>query len=670
MVLLPATTADCPRQIQPFLHSLADIHNRGSYRDLLATAEAILLVDDQTCAVEKQLSAISHECRPPSEKIEARPLNGVNANLAQLRLLQRCHTTADLSLRSLDLLLCARLIVIARLLLKSTGDDGGLPKRSETLRRNFTALRRRLVQSLERELIDPRSRIPRLLKALSAYCLVTSSSPEDALVHLRHLRLEKIQQRLVNHHSPSQLCKILEYQVSSLEMFKSILGRPLIEAMNNLQKRPILAEPSIQGHEALDLSRLSSLLPEDVRSFVPYFKKSVPSAEALQSELEAWSHEACTAICESLRTCLSGITEMEDVTDLRRKLYTILLPTFFSTPAAQFIREQFAIIISDRIKDLCCVHSKSLEEITTQLVRDDGSFTTPKLLWSANLAKASLDTNGIRLAKEVSKRHEGHNASLIKSAKALRKWSVTSVSMHARLEEVTKIRWRDIVEEPDDEAEEGAAFLIRVLTDTEPKLYTKTLREEQRKILDICHSRIAEAAEAVIRPESATEHAIRLLRSVRLFKTSMQHGESDGNISDYRLRSTISSLHTKIAEDIATKLSRKIQASIASKPQEKQSVLDSMPSTRAFNTLRQLCKILMEIGGTDLLSQPLVERVKESVRLKIFEEKALKEHCIDNDFDEAYLHAALDVEQLPSTPSNKAASEYWARTKLLFGTLA
>ncbi|KIW27491.1 uncharacterized protein PV07_07224 [Cladophialophora immunda] len=642
----------------------------GSYRELLATAEAIVVLDAQTRTAEDNLLSISHNCRPPQQDASPRPPPADKVALAQFRLLQRCCTTAASSLRDQHILRCAQLLVVSRLLLKSLGDQDTLTKSLDSLRNKLGALRRQLLLRTEARLTNPTSTLSDLLESICAYCLVTSSSSEDALEHLRQLRLEKIRRQLSASHQRPTICQALRYQILSLQTFKSLIGRPMVDSINNLQKRPILEDPSIRDLECLGLDQTFSLIPDEIRSFVPYFKRSAPTFEETQAKLETWSRESLRIFSDALHHCLPTLDQIDEVLGLRQELYTILLPSYFSTPAGSDIKEQIAQALNKRVNDICHNRSAYLVRITMPLLDKLAASKTTKSLWDSELALLNLDAGGTKLITRVKNRHEGNSVALSKASKSLNIWITTTNSAFDQLNEITKLRWRDIVEEPEEENEDEASDLIKELCETDSRLYRDNLQEALQKALLEYETSITERATQVVEEPETVSHVVALLRSIRMSTSALQHSFPE-QARFAKLPEIVRKLHQLVATEVSLQLSASREGQKKSMKWSKDMLPDNMPSPCAFSTLRQLCKIMLEVGGTDLWSLPVVGLVKEAVGSHIFRSE-VKAWYMENEFDEAYLSIALgrDTSAAPREKTNiKSASEYWARTKLLFGVL-
>ncbi|EXJ87583.1 hypothetical protein A1O3_04543 [Capronia epimyces CBS 606.96] len=647
----------------------------GSYRDLLATAEAIVGLETTSKAAEEHLASISLNCRPPNQDVSARPPAPEKVALAQVRLLQQCCITSATALRAQNILQCAQLIVVSSLLLKSLGGQQGLIQSLEFLRDKIGLLRRQLLRQVDAKLVNPVSNRSGLLNSLCSYCLVTSVSSEDALAHLRQLRLDKLRRQLTKSGNRDTISNALQYQIISLQAFKSLTGRPIVEAMNGLQRRPILADPTIRELETLDLDRTWPLLPTEIQTFVPYFKRSTSTSEEIESKLEAWSLEVSRVLSTSLDRHLAGMNDITTVLELRKELYATLLPSYFSTPASANITEHIRQSLNQRLNTICQEQGSRLTEITRLL--SDGTHTrqSTKSLWDAELVQTSLSHGGSRFTKQVKNRHAGLNGVLSKGAKLLDAWLLSVNDTQNQIDELVKIRWRDIVEEPEEEQEDDASELIRALSEKDKEIYSNSLQESLRKSLADYQKSMVEATSYITDTTPSVASAVMLLRSIRTSTVALQRAFLDDSRFE-SLDTLVTKLHEVVAHEVTRRLSQSMEEGTRPQKLGKTTLPNDMPSPTAFSTLRKLCKIMLEIGGTDLWSPPAVSMVKKAVYHRIFGTANVSSYT-SSGFDQAYLRAALgpDPRQNLSKESDSeadvpAAAEYWTRTKLLFGVIA
>lgn len=648
--------------------------HRGSYRDLLATAEAIVVLQEKTKVAEDHLSSISHNCRPPLDDVSARFSTPEKVTLAQLRLLQRCHTTSAISLRDRNLLQCSKLVSLSRLLLKSLDNEEFLSPSLEYLRNKFGALRRQLLRQIDATLVNPISKAPDLLDALCSYCLVTSVSSEDASTHLRQVRLEKLRRHLEESPDHRTICDGLQYQLVSLRTFQTLTGRSLIEAMTNLQKRSILEDLAIKGLESLDLDRLWPLLPEEIRTFVPYFKRTAPSAEEMQAKLEAWSREACQLLVHAVDDHLSKLDDVTEVLGLRKDIYGILLPVYFSTPASDDISKHIRDSLNQKVAQICQSKGAQLGQVTHSLIESTTGNNSTKSLWDPETAQTSLEDGASKMMARIKARHSGLNAKLARASRALNAWITALDAIQSQIDELSKVRWRDVMEEPDDEQDEEAAHVVRMLSKDDPAYYGKTLQESLQKALSDYQTSLASAAAEIIGGSPDISQAVSLLRTIRVSVSALQRAFPEGaNVQG--LQDIVPQLHSVLADEVVRRLSEATEHDGEIRNWDKTQLPENMPSPKAFMTLRRLCNIMTVIGATDIWCSPAVTLVKKKITARIFT-SGYQTYYVEHEFDEAYLRIALADEKDTDDPEKKkkrkssAEFEYWTRTKLLFGVLS
>lgn len=655
---------------------VANSLNSGSYRELLATAESIVVLDSKTKVAEEHLSMTGHNCRPPTHDVRTKSLDKKKVVLAELRLLQRCCTTVATLLRELKILQCAQLLVVSRLLLKSLLDRQLPATGLDLLPNKISLLRRQLLRQIDARLTSPLSQLPGLVEAICSYCLVTSLSSEDALSHLHQQRFEKMRRTLHRGSKDSHnIQEALRYQLVSLQTFQALAGRPLAEAMTNLQKRAILADPALRNLESLDLDRTVSLISSDIQSFVPYFKKSTLTPEDARAKLEAWSDGATQVLVTTLVTYLNASSDTFSVLNLRKELYTALLPSYFSTPGAANMHQQIRRILNEKLQSVCLSQVKQLHDITSNLIEGPADAPEVKSLWDNDIAQSGSNTQGSRLIKQVKSRHTGHHNSLNKAQKSLGKWVASTKTTEASLTELSKTSWRDMMEEPDEEDEEEALDLSKQLGKIDVEGYIKFLQSSLQEGLSAYEASIVDAATRIGTDNSDVGRSVALLRSIRMSVAVLQDAYPH-YMAFEKIQEVIPQLHDSVAGEVVHRLSEMSERKGRSKMSPNESLPEDMPSPRAFLTLRRLCKIMFDVGGTDIWSASAVEKVKIQVHARLFDSEH-KNAYMTTEFDEAYLQAALGTtakiaDDAPDSAAGhvQAAQDYWTRTVLLFGLLS
>lgn len=645
----------------------------GNYRDLLATAEAIVSLDSRTKEAEVEVSNIGSHCRPPILESGSRDVSSNHSSIAQLRLLQRCCSVAGVALTNSSTLQCARLVVVARLLSKSLSDQQAGFKSLDSLVNKIVSLRRRLLRLIDSQLASPTVTNSQLTELICAYCLTTSASSVDAFKHTQHLRLEKLRQKLERDIvSSATVIQGLRYQLASLQTLKTLLGRPMSEALSNLQRVAILDDQYLNQIESLDLRGMRKLIPEEIRAFVPYFKRASPTASEADELLVSWSFEATKVLIKGLQQHLSGDVHITNVLALRNDLYNLSLPLYFTIAGGREIQAKLRKSLNDRVEELCQIQAGRLSELGEELVNTSAHTSTLKSMWQPEIAKASVDKGAAVFLHRIKSHHSGVGGDLAKIIKLLHSWISSVKDILAHFEELRIIRWRDVVEEPDDDEEEEVNSLINDLSQNDPRNFSSHLQKRLRlAIIDLDQIFEGKMLESLKEDSLAAENAVALLRAIRessrLLRTAFP---VDSALP--KTEAVIPQLHQLIAKEITCRL----EAAMNSNSIPSSNTLpENMPSPRAFQTLRKLCDVMSELAGIDIWSRVAVRAIKVAIREKIFtnEHKAL---YMENEFDGQYLGNALNSSEEGSKStkikdgSMKAAAEYWARTRLLFALLA
>ncbi|RMZ83598.1 hypothetical protein DV738_g962, partial [Chaetothyriales sp. CBS 135597] len=619
-----------------------------NYRELLGTADRIVLVEKQTREVEGQIYEIGRQCQPPLPQRGPGKEHARRQVIAQLRLLQRSVSEARIAFRQKEWLLCSRLIAIAGLLAKSLGDES-IPA-VRLLQRKAASLRQALLISVDAKLANPLSEPQTLVEACCAYCFVTSASSSDVLTHLQRLRLEKLRKVLGSDRASHRtIVDALRYLLESLQVIKNLAGRSLLEALGSWQKHPIWESEGLQSLELLDLKSLVPLLPEEIRSFIPLFKRKPLAPRDVHQILEGWSHEARTLWLSSLEKQMLSTESYVDLLQFRQSLCGTFLPLYFSTPGGGDLFQAIRKAVESRMHTLAKNRCLSLSHIIS---RFEGSLRVPEAaqsLWQPELAKLSLNDGGQTLLQQVWGRYTGRSASQTKALRRITRWISSVQDMQAEFGKLRNSRWREHLEEADDDQEDEAQEILDTLTQTDPASYAGQLQEALLSALTAYEEKMSGAVDKLgLQGEDHTLEAVSLLRVIRDSLNLLQRAFRDHHFD--QVRGKLPNLYGIVASGVVARLEQweKTGAASATTIPPAASSLDDVPSPRTFAFLRQLCTVMLDIGNTDIWA-PFIETT----------------------FDEAYVRTALGQPlQSVEGSQRKAAEAYWARTRLLFGLLA
>lgn len=512
-----------------------------------------------------------------------------------------------------------------------------------------------------------------MVKAACAYCLITSASPSDAFKYAQRLRLDKLRRILEVEQTPADFAVgILRYILSTSQILKRAFARALTDALSTVQRRPILLDLNLAAPEVFGSVAVLTLVSDDIRSFSPYSKREPVSAADFASSLHEWTTSACDTLGAALRHQLSEISDMSEVLRLRHQLYSSLLPVYFSSVSCTTIHKTIQQHLLEHIEALVRTRASDLEAIAGDFVKCDTSQIQTPDLWKREVATMSLRGGGTAFLEHVHKRHNGTGSEMLNTSRALKKWTMSVRQMLAGFENIRSTRWRDLLEEPDDDQEDEAADVTQTLLDGDPAQFSSSAGSSLQSAVTAFGAKVLKAALKCV--EDAEGHdvgvAVYYLRVIRLTLKPLREAFPEEAILD-NLRSAVPQLQQLIAEKVTATVLKSFDKSsiqqLSAAPDA-----DHLPSPTTFKLLRELCVAMAEVGGNDVWSQAAVASLKSTLGEKVF---TTDSGFIRTSFDQAYLGCALASTRsaLPPEPSAeelKAAQDYWSRTKLLFGVLA
>jgi conserved oligomeric Golgi complex subunit 1 len=634
----------------------------SNYRELLSTAERIITLEKQTKSAESHLSDIGQQCHPPNYRTRSDPSAPKRRLLAQLRLLQRCIIVVKSAIDKGNLLLSAQLTVVSRLLLRSLGEDEALLRSVEPCRERIASLRRQLLRRIDLVLTNPRTSSNVMVQTCCSYCLVTSSSSQDVVRHVGRLRLERLRKSLDDEElNDETLLRGLRYYIASLSVVGDLTGRATIDALGSLQKRPILQDPAIANLDILDLKSLQTLVPDEILTFIPYFKRTPFASDEVRETLADWSTNASPILAKALNRLVSQKSDTNSVLILRKELFSALLPVYFSVPGTSALYKALRGVINERVEAISVQHVEALDNyiISSTLSTD----VTPSL-WSEDLATMSLDRGADVFLRHVHRRRRGVTAQLGRESRSLNAWISATKSIMATFEVLKDVRWRDVMEEPDDEQEAEANTIINDTGTIDSTHYSSQMTKALREGFGRFEDNMVDSISQSINQDSSASHAVQHLRYIREMVLPIRQAFTISAKFE-KIDELVPRLHQIIANSIASEVcSESENASRA----DSQQLLENVPSPQAFDFLRLLSLTMSTVGGTDIWSPAAVKVLKAAVAAKVLND----ENIIKSPFDKSYLHTALDetATEDDTGPQIKAARDYWNRTKLLFGILS
>ena len=579
--------------------------------------------------------------------------------VAQILLLQKCRTCISRLLkREASTLLPAKVLAFSRLLHKTLSQPQPSFPVLETLRDQLSSLRRRILRKIENRLSSIDTPLEALVEAISAFCLVTSSSSNDALRHYHHLRLQELRRGPENQpsgHTPA--VQLLKYYLGTLQTTKLLLGRSLNESLRVLRSQPILSDPSILQLEDLDLGVLSRWVVEEVREFVPFIKHNVFTKMEIDSATSAWSKEAFNTLIELLREQCENLHSISELLDARKALLEIWLPECVSvqTHSASEVFDGLRQVLNSRISRVLQTQAKSLARTGSIIAKLGEGLPRPSPIhsvWEADFVTMPLGKGASKFRQSLKIRHLNLTPPLSSVLLSLETWISNIHSSQNLFQDLRRDRWLDLVEE-DDEDDEFTTRLDKTLRMDDPDAFQSSQNFAVQDSILLFQRELSDLARKATEQEHPA-YTMLFLRAIREVCTRLKPAFPDAKISE--LEAVAPALHARLAEDVSMAVFPASRSNLKWKGStavlgiqlwEGDPPMPTQPSPRAFKLLRNVSIAMAERGG-DLWGKDAVDAVKASIRSKLVSEVYFPlmetEKAIPNGID------AENSENTPSTP--------------------
>ena len=632
-------------------------------------------MEAKTQVAEHAISDLSSKCHP-ADIAEPKPASStLRTTWAHLSLLGRCLSATRSLLKQGDILQSSKLLVISRLLHRALASQTGSLKYLQTAQNRITATRRQILTQVDDGLARPNASQQSLVRLGCAFCLVTSSSSSDVLVHFQDLRLQYLQSTTqegsLGH---DEMAKVLRYYIKSVKASSTFSSHHFNDALRLIQSQPILRGDKLTMIPALAMDSFTKLIAPEIIDFVPYIKRNDVSQEQIRGDAEVWSENMFSVFLDGLRKTTHTCADIGELFRLREKLFSAWLPTCFSIKSNANVlggmREQLNSSIISQLE----TQAKALQTIDVSIMHCLDTSTETENLWSPDFVGRRLRKEGDPFMLQLRSRHLGIREAVWNSIQQLQGWCSSVEKCQAMIDDSQKVRWKDKIEDVEEEEEREATTIVDVLGKADPQTFHLAFEAQLKRSKVLLEEHLVEC----MRDLQDIQKITVLIRVVR---------ECDQRISIIfsgpgfeQTKELISQLQLKMASAVVKDLLQDAHNHQSDQPSRAKSTLPSdIPSPRAFRTLMQLCKIMTKFGGHDVWTRPAVDQAKTTVWEAITASERT-ELFMQTDFDRHYLEAALQPPQQASAGKRDLANgidacaakaeEYWKRNKLLFGVLA
>ncbi|KAM5475171.1 hypothetical protein MauCBS54593_001647 [Microsporum audouinii] len=617
------------RRLQQELHRDAE-SNRDKlrslvgikYRDLLGTAETIVDMNTHIQQVESTLSSIGKRCNPRAIAKRAEctfdlkddsKISGDERQLkAHLCLLRSCTNLSIKIIRKRgSIVLTAKLLVILRLLLKALSQHEKVPPFVDSLKKNLVSLRATLLNRVKLRLAAVNTTTDRLVHALSAFCLATSSSSNDAVRHFCDVRKNAIGQKIIQNTQKDGILLALKLYLQTLRQADHLLAGPLAAALEKLTSQPLLADPEIFCLGELNIDVLKPWLLADIQHFTPWIKyNKIPKSER-DIQLKPWSKDTFKIFSSQAKLKLEGFHDFEELLSLRKQLLESWLLVQSSTPThsnleifeglQDIINHQLILTLQGQSEGLATLGNE-ITSVINNLSTDNDKDRS--LLWDPKLTSLDFSEGASNFKGEIVNRTLGRGTDVLRLLDLYQTWLQTVETRAALIHGMKSDNWEDIVE--DDSDEDIIDHINGCLKEDNPAI----LEEEHRKALMKGFEKLQATLTGVLNKFSEEKKALQavfLLRMIREIRNKIPNKLLDGGQQHFAQK-IIPGLHNIIAIDTIAKLSVHIEKLKPCKSSlrcpgrtlwEGKPELPVQPSPAGFKLLRRL-ELIMDNLGPDL----------------------------------------------------------------------
>ena len=544
-----------------------------------------------------------------------------------LTLKEALSVTARLLRAKRSSLLATKLLVLARVLHKSLVSQRGATETFEELGSQLLKLRRRLLSSLDKRLVQRRTGVTDVVEDLTAFCLATSSSPTDALKHFHGLRARSIRSAREDYNLNVKECITarLELFHDTIHQSKSIFPDLLASSLKSLGQRPILEDGKILELEDLSLDVHLRWLGAEIRTYIPWTRHDELQRDIANEQVKTWTSSALDQVASAIEVDIGMETDIEVVVATRKDI----LQTWLSTRGAArhldarkaldklrgaFTRRCFSLIITAS-QDL----STSVRASTVDILEDAVQPSQPsKPLWNISADSKLLVDGGKAFRDQVIERRFGRTPGVTSEVSDYERCASRLESMYAAFKSMRDTRWDDDYDDSDSDDsgdETKTSNVHELLSRQDPDELLKQLREQAAA--GITSLKPLLKSTTISSPTSGGVHLLRVLRELRLRILKLLSSlDSPASHSLFAER-TVIELHQSLADSIVGAVSLSFQAitGVLDSKLEVRALWEGSPplplqiTPKTFKALRALVKGMEKLGA-DLWNPSAVIELK------------------------------------------------------------
>lgn len=577
--------------------------------------------------------------------------------------MHRCTTTITRLLRKrVSILLVAKILVVSRLLHNTLSQNQSTPPFLEDLRKQLASLQQTVLKRIDKRLASVKTTEDNIIESLSAFCLATRSSADDAIHHFHQVRLDVITRQLDL--SRENIPQALRLFIHTLQTSKVLRSRQFAEVLSKLKARPILSDPEIRSLDGLDIEVLGRWVAPDVNNFTPWIKLSeLNRSEAVES-IKEWSLQAFERLSEGCQKTLAQSGDFGEILSLRATTIELWLTSWGSTITHRSVNvlERLRAIFNIHLKRVLTAEVQTVDDIGENILSIISSWESTNhapvgSLWDYDLIATDYSNGAAAFKQTVADRLLGCDDDVSAVMKIYKTWLSSIRHVDESIESLRDLRWTDVL--VGGEVEDEDIDITPQLNKEDPKLLSDGLHAAVRQAFDNLQSSFTESFNAI-----GTSHlgqkASFLLRVVRLVRRNIPAGFVADNFIFFR--EAVPELQKLLAAEViahttslvllpsppAQQDSKKLKIVPGRSLWEGDPALPVQPSPGTFKYLRRLTATMDE-NGADMWDPSTVQVLKEELRKHVAE--SLGSALDDLETWPTQVAAAVNSEEKADKPS-------------------
>ncbi|KAK4225544.1 oligomeric Golgi complex subunit 1 [Podospora fimiseda] len=532
------------------------------------------------------------------------------------------------------LVLGARLYVLGKLLIKSL--DGDNKKHKIKKKQGLEGVHRgKLMRCVDAVLKSGSERGMKqgdVLKALSAYSLITGSGAKDVLRHFLGVRGEaiflalEVDEEGYRVRDPKDVVRALGLYAKTLQDVQMLVPHKLSEALVGLKSGRLLEDEGLKKMEGLRLDVYKRWCGDEIQFYTPFIRHDDLDGKSAREMLTSWADKGGEVVMEGMEKTLEDMTEFKAIVELRTSVLKLWIseggkargfdPSVILNRIRESINKHMLRVLEQKVTKLRLVGSEVSAAVNAWR---EGTTDKHESIWDMDSFDTDLSNGAAQFTQDVVARLYGRNDAVSKAVTSYKSWFRVIDDVGTVVDQLKKQRWDNDIDEIEDE--ETIEERQKLLAKDDPQALgdhlNSSLVEAFKKLNDHL-SAIWEERKDGPNKGTMAMYLLRLLRDIRSRLPDIEAARSFG-LSD------VPSLHKAVASTVViSPLDEFATVALVRKTVvgrglwEGEPGLPVSPSPGAFKFLRNLTAAMGDAGG-DLWSPAAVKALKDCLRGQLAE---------------------------------------------------